>query len=74
MKNLLILFLSLIILFLILSCDDKAKVKYVAQSSYDKLATKYNNLKVQNQKLNRENEMLKHDLKKYKNGFKSMYQ
>ena len=80
MKNLLILLLSLGIVFLIISCDDKAKVKYVAQSSYDALALKYDKLKVksekidkQNRKLKSENEMLKHSLQKYKNGFTSMY-
>ena len=30
--------------------------------------------KKENIKLNNENELLKHDLEKYKNGFKSMYE
>jgi len=81
MKNLLIVFLSLSIIFILLSCDDKTKVKYIAKSSYDNLTSKYENikrenqqLKRQNQKLKSQNETLKHDLKKYKNGFKSMYE
>lgn len=81
MKNLIIAFLSLAIVFLILSCDDKSKIKYVAKSSYDNLALKYESLKSEsqilkhkNRKLSSENEILKHDLQKYKNGFKSMYE
>ena len=81
MKNLIISFLLLSIIFVILSCDDKAKVNYVAKRSYDELSLKYENLQAkskkiegQNRRLKSENEMLKHSLQKYKNGFKSMYQ
>ncbi len=63
------------------ACDDKEKIKYVAQSAYDELELKYKNLQLKNRllqkeniKLNNENELLKHDLEKYKNGFKSMYE
>ena len=77
MKKLIILS----ILFLIIGCDNKEKVKYVAQSAYDELSQKYEALELknklltrQNQKLNNENEILKHDLDKYKDGFKSMYE
>ncbi len=63
------------------ACDNKEKVKYVAQSAYDELNLKYKELELKNRllkkeniKLNNENELLKHDLEKYKNGFKSMYE
>ena len=69
------------VLFLIFGCDNKEKVKYVAQSTYDELLSKYEALELknkllkrQNQKLNNENEILKHNLDKYKDGFKSMYE
>ena len=69
------------ILLLTVGCDKKEKVKYVAKSAYDELASKYKKLELekkllkrQNQKLNNENEILKHDLDKYKDGFKSMYE
>ena len=63
------------------ACDNKEKVKYVAKTAYDELNLKYKNLQLKNRllkkeniKLNNENELLQHDLKKYKNGFKSMYE
>ena len=74
-----------VVLFLLLllsvGCDKKEQVKYVAQSAYDELELKYEKLTVENErlhlqniKLNNQNELLRHDLEKYTNGFKSMYE
>ena len=77
-KNMLFI---LILLLLVSACDNKEKVKYIAQSAYDELKSKYeksvqenDRLKSKNIQLHNENELLTHDLKKYKNGFKSMYE
>jgi len=69
------------LLLIVVGCDKKEQVKYVAETVYDDLSAKYEALEIenkllkrQNQKLNNENEILKHDLEKYKDGFKSMYE
>ena len=63
------------------SCDSKEVAKSVAKSEYVALEKKFERLKLEHQKsqkrnkvLESENELLKGKLKKYKNGFKSMYE
>ena len=63
------------------SCDSKEVAKTVAKSEYIELEKKFEKLEnayKQSQKRNKilesENELLKGRLKKYKNGFKSMYE
>ena len=63
------------------SCDSKDVAKSVATSEYvklekrfQKLEQSYNESQKRNRVLESENELLKGKLKKYKNGFKSMYE
>ena len=70
------------------SCDSKEVVKSVAKSEYialenrfNKMQEDYNEEKLKNRELDKknrvlqsENELLSGKLKKYKNGFKSMYE
>jgi len=63
------------------SCDSKEVAKSVAKSEYialekkfEKLEQSYKESKKRNRILESENELLKGRLKKYKNGFKSMYE
>lgn len=81
MKNLFFTFTILGLIFLTLSCDNKTKAKLIAQSVYDELLFDHEQLiqenkilKQKNRELSSQNETLKHDLKKYKNGFNSMYE
>ena len=63
------------------SCDSKEVAKSVAKSEYNELEKKFHKLeqdykksKKRNRVLESENELLRGRLKKYKNGFKSMYE
>ncbi len=74
-------FLIFTILVNFSACDTKDKVKYVTKSAYDELNSKYHELELKNRlleqqniKLNNENKILRQNLERYKNGFKSMYE
>ena len=73
--------LLILVLFFMWGCDSKDQAKYVAKSAYSELELNYKKLTIENKilrskniKLNNQNELLKHDLEKYTNGFKSMYE
>ena len=73
--------LPFFMLFFIWGCDSKDQAEYVAKSAYNELELKYKKLTIEhkilrskNIKLTNQNKLLKHDLEKYMNGFKSMYE